>query len=249
VCSRQCNTFVHHQNDQFLRSMPRHRAEINQYWMCDAGRDLDFFYHNRLEQPLARNYSPLSWEDALAKAASQFLGTISADKTAVFLSSQGSCEEYSALKLLCDKLGLTRITIKNDLAKQNSALMADDFLISGKIANVYAANEIFVLSDIHAALNEICGGRVDTIIYWGHSGGEFSAEVLKQNVRLLQISPFTDELTEIAELALPSLTPLEQRGTFKNIDGLETIGEKAVTICRAAKGAAEIFETFAKLLG
>ena len=223
--------------------MPRHRPEINNYWMCDTGRDMDFFYQNRLEQPLGKDFSPLTWDEALTKASAQFFSKSSPEKTAVFLSSQGSVEEYAAMKTLCEKLGIHKITIKNDLAKQNGALQGDDILISHqKIANYFAASELFALLDVKQVIGEIESGQVETVIYWGHHGGEFSADVLKKNLQLLQISPFADELTEIAELALPTLCHLEKSGTFKNIDGVTSRFAKAVTICPEAKSEKEIFE-------
>src|SRR4051795_5365585 len=46
-CATGCNIEVHHAQGKPWRLVPRHNAEVNQYWMCDEGR----FTYKRLAEP------------------------------------------------------------------------------------------------------------------------------------------------------------------------------------------------------
>ena len=37
-CARGCNVLLGARNDRVLRMVPRHNADVNDHWMCDAGR-------------------------------------------------------------------------------------------------------------------------------------------------------------------------------------------------------------------
>ncbi len=74
-CARGCNVTVGARRGRVLRLEPRENAEVNRWWMCDAGR-LDYAHANvatRLGVPVVRDagghWREATWEDAIQAAA------------------------------------------------------------------------------------------------------------------------------------------------------------------------------------
>ena len=68
-CATGCNIEIHHKNERAWRLVPRHNADVNEYWMCDEGR---FTYHDLREQRLAGatvDGLPAGWDRAIRAAA------------------------------------------------------------------------------------------------------------------------------------------------------------------------------------
>ncbi len=119
LCSKGCNTTAWikakpewAKGSRLIRFTPRHNPDVNSYWMCDIGR---FEYHwiegdNRLRRPLARDASnalvPVSWHDAVAKAADRLsaAGTSSIDGVRFLVSAHASHEELFLIRRLNEEL-------------------------------------------------------------------------------------------------------------------------------------------------
>jgi len=70
ACSRGCNVFADHMNQECFRFRPRENEAINQSWMCDTGRkSYRWVGENRASKPFSQG-QPTSVDAALHKAAS-----------------------------------------------------------------------------------------------------------------------------------------------------------------------------------
>jgi NADH-quinone oxidoreductase subunit G len=108
-CSRGCNITVETNTSvinkvgqrRVYRFMPRHNADVNQYWMCDEGRyRFPFVDEHRVTVPVARDASGqrvVSWEEALASAKSALAST-SPDRVGVLLSRASTMEDLFLAK-------------------------------------------------------------------------------------------------------------------------------------------------------
>jgi NADH-quinone oxidoreductase subunit G len=115
LCSKGCNTTAWikakpewAKGSRLIRFTPRYNPDVNSYWMCDIGR---FEYHwiegdDRLRRPLARDAAnalvPVSWHDALAKAADRLgaAGVANIDAVRFLVSAHASHEELFVLRRL-----------------------------------------------------------------------------------------------------------------------------------------------------
>jgi NADH-quinone oxidoreductase subunit G len=105
-CAKGCNTTVWikakpewAKGPRVVRITPRLNAEVNGYWMCDAGR---FDYHwvessQRLQQPLARDEDgaqrPVAWHDLPARLHERVAIDGTAQGLRFLLSAHASLEE------------------------------------------------------------------------------------------------------------------------------------------------------------
>jgi NADH-quinone oxidoreductase subunit G len=102
-CAKGCNIDVWVRDNKVMRLTPRDNAEVNQYWMCDAGRlDIQKYNESRLSGARTKGDVPVEIDKAIEKAAElmkKFEGTIH------FIgSSRASLESNYALKTLAKKV-------------------------------------------------------------------------------------------------------------------------------------------------
>ena len=92
-CSQGCNVVVETRDNTVMRLKPRANEDVNQWYMCDAGRTTyhDLNRPDRLESPKIRLHdvlSPVDWEIALAEAA-----RVAAGRRAYVVASPGLSNE------------------------------------------------------------------------------------------------------------------------------------------------------------
>jgi len=117
-CSRGCNIFTWVRNNEILRLTPRFNPDVNDYWMCDAGR-LNSFRHvnadTRLKSPQMRKDQELAevgWDEAIARAASE-LKTFRKSEIAVIASPYSTNEDiYLLQKFAHDILGTRQMAFR-----------------------------------------------------------------------------------------------------------------------------------------
>ncbi len=106
-CSTGCNIEVHSRKGSIFRLKPRANAEVNGYWMCDAGRRT--FESNavdsRLPSSLTREGGRFVDLDATAVAARAAGALRSAKKVGVVASAAATLEEGFLLSRILDLLG------------------------------------------------------------------------------------------------------------------------------------------------
>ncbi len=109
LCPSQCNVTLTVRDDRVLRVLARENDEVDDGWLCDAGR---FAYpalggDDRVSEPLIRDggeLRPVSWERALEAAAAGL--TRAGERTGAIAGGQTSNEEgFLLARLLRECLG------------------------------------------------------------------------------------------------------------------------------------------------
>src|SRR5690554_5670038 len=125
-CSNGCNIHLEHFRNEVQRYRPRFNPEVNDYWMCDAGRlSYKAIHTDRLTSPMS-NGAELNWHGVSGTAADK-LGRAIEDKGSIgfVVSPQASCEDlYLAKRFASEVLGAQRIYVGG-----NPDGFEDDFLI------------------------------------------------------------------------------------------------------------------------
>ena len=117
-CARGCNIEIHtnkhrthhNQGKRVARLKPRFNAEVNKWWICDAGR-YGFRWiddESRLAAPgVTVDGQPVetTWDDAVATFAGR-LSQYRPEEIGVLASPQMSNEDLWALRRLLDALGV-----------------------------------------------------------------------------------------------------------------------------------------------
>jgi NADH-quinone oxidoreductase subunit G len=137
-CARGCNIEVHtnkhrsHHNEgrRVARLKPRFNADVNTWWICDAGR-YGFGWvddKSRLGQPLHRvgtQGTEVSWDRALQEVVTS-LGRYRPEEIGFLASPQMSNEDLWVVKRLADQLGVKNLDFQVPPAVPGDE---DDFLI------------------------------------------------------------------------------------------------------------------------
>jgi len=244
-CSRGCNTVIDHDGHQIYRIMPRHNEAVNDYWMCDEGRDL---YETRLGERLVRptvKGAEASWDQALAAAAE----LLKADpkRTAVLASGNGSNEEAAVAAALFAEVPASLRAVKSDWLTGDPG---DDIL---RTADDNANRKGVVAAGFAAPVEEVVeairGGAVDTVVVWGRGAANHLGDGLKdafgkvQRVLYLGFEP--DPVADLATVCLPVLAPHETAGSYTNIDGITSAFEVALRGPGSARSAVRVFADLA----
>ncbi len=110
-CATGCNIEIHHKQERAWRLVPRHNAEVNQYWMCDEGR---FTYHDLRERRLAGalvDGLPAGWDRAINVAAQRATLAFKDNALAIALSASATNEDNYALAKLAKSWSLTKVLV------------------------------------------------------------------------------------------------------------------------------------------
>jgi len=244
-CARGCNIEIHtnrrrtHHNDGKLiaRYKPRHNAEVNGYWICDAGR---YSYKgiesaDRLLRPGVRgteSSSPATaWTDALAQVderVTHAIATHGVGTAAVIATPALSNEELWAVRrLFRDGMKIEAIAhqcppdphgVEDDLLRQ-----ADTFPNSCGAQRVLGASPAAVFS-VESVLEAASAGRIKTLFVIGEGLNErFGIEPLRTALGKVElvvaIQAHRSVITEAAAICLPMATYAEIEGTVTNFTG------------------------------
>jgi NADH-quinone oxidoreductase subunit G len=253
-CARGCNIEIHtsrrrthhNQGRRVARLKPRFNAEVNQWWICDAGR-YGFRWiddESRLTSPLARNGGrqvETAWEDALA-ALSAALRRYRPEEIGILASPQMANEDLFLLERLADHLGARSLDFR---VPPKAAGDEDDFLIrADKNPNARGAALCEVVPapgglDAHGILTAAAAGRIKLLWVLHHdlfqsawAEGDVRAALDGAETLVFQ-GTNANAVSLRAQLVLPSAAYAEREGTFTNFEGrvqrfraaLEPLGE------------------------
>ncbi len=112
LCPVGCSITVDARNGRLERIVGRENREVNEMWICDAGRFGHVFAsEQRLTTPLIREDGKLreaTWDEAIAAMKNGLYGLNPAD-LALYLNSDSTLEEGAALQALAGQLGTAHI--------------------------------------------------------------------------------------------------------------------------------------------
>jgi NADH-quinone oxidoreductase subunit G len=215
-CSRGCNIEVHHADNRVFRLKPRFNPDVNQYWMCDAGRyDYKFVNDARRLKPAYRDGADLvdsSYEDAMVRLMGT-LSAFSADEVAFVASALESNEAIDAFaKFAEDVGGADEIYFsKNDPDKPFS----DGILITAdKNPNLAHVQKLGL-----KPFAKLPQGIKALVVQRALSEADLKFARERKLKIVLAFTTNESPLDESAEVVLPIPTYAEQSGHFTNVDG------------------------------
>ena len=253
LCSKGCSIRIDVKDNKIQRIKPRTNADVNGYWICDFGR---YDYHKfddvkRAEYPQIKEMGRLSrgsWKKALEKvnitinSVTNEYGNASAAGVGNAFSSN---EENFLLRhymTSCIKSGNIFLYHINDNGYEET--FKDGFRIEpDKNPNKSGASLCLGLNDSNGSfdvlLNKIDSGEIKAL-YFLHSNlndtiDEKTIETLKKLDFLAVQSIFQSQLTEIADVVLPSACFSESDGTYINSSGRVQRYFKAIAPAGLAK--------------
>lgn len=215
-CSRGCNIEVHHADDKVYRLKPRFNADINKWWMCDAGRaSYKMVHENRRLRPLVLENGALaeSTAEVAVRRVAQLLAGVAASEIAFVASALESNESIDAfVDWAHKKYGVLQVYYsKNDPENPYS----DSILITAdKNPNLAHIKKMGL-----RPANEISASVKMLVVQRDLSAAD-AAKVRLHNQRIAAL--FATNVTAIDDLCdviLPVTTFAEQDGHVTNLDG------------------------------
>lgn len=213
-----------------MRLKPRYNAEVNQWWMCDAGRyGYKFIDKDRILIPERREgslFKEEEWEKLLGSLASSIAALFERyeqNALGICLSPQLSNEDlFMAKKFFEEQLGLPQITVLSPSPEGDQ----DDFLIkSDKNPNTRGALALGLSKvSFEEIIQRIQKGKIKGLYLFGQDLlallGESKAKEIFGKLELIIFQGSNQNATsKLAHVVLPSATYAEKDGTFTNHAG------------------------------
>jgi NADH-quinone oxidoreductase subunit G len=224
-CSTGCNMEIHHKNERAWRLVPRHNAEVNQYWMCDEGR---FTYHELREERLAVatvGSLPAGWDRALKRAAERLAPALKqAASLGVVLSATHTNEDNFALAALAKAWGAGRIFLGAHPLQPERAdgkLRTDDINPNRAGATAIAKGLGLSLGSASDLEEAVLGGSIHALVVLGDVLGVSDATIARiSELEVISIAVHERGVVKQAQVALPAAAWAEVAGTVTNHKGI-----------------------------
>ena len=266
-CSRGCNIQIHVNKDRphhaegerVMRLKPRYNPDVNQWWMCDAGRyGYKWIDQDRLLKPTQKEWNKpneASWDEILEALAKRLEMLLKKDKGAlgVLLSPQLANEDLSVAKrFFGETLGIPNAALLSPFPKGDE----DDFLIqSDKNPNTQGALALGISKvSFEDIMKGIEGGKVKGLYLFGQDlatlvgPGKWKELFGKLELVIFEGSN-ENKTTPSAHYVLPAAVYAERDGTFTNFSGRVQEFRKALDPLGSALPDAEILRRLAGKMG
>ena len=234
-CARGCNIEVHvnrrrphhAEGRRVARLKPRFHADVNKWWLCDAGRYGFGFVdaQDRLLAPTQRaggSSTDVSWDQALG-AVADALRRLQPDQIGVIASPRMANEDLFALRRLLELRGIRHV------ASQVAPRLAGDedgFLIrADKNPNSLGAELLGFGGDARTVIDAAGARRLKFLWIFGHDllAGALPERDVLEALRVVDTVVFTGSnanwTSAHSHWVLPSATWVEREGTFTNFQG------------------------------
>jgi NADH-quinone oxidoreductase subunit G len=219
-CATGCNTIVGSREGVMYRYEPRDNDDVNQSWMCDAGR-LNYKWINRedrLTQP-TKGGQKTDWPQAIAEIGEALRNTPNGS-VAFIGSARATNEELFLFKKLADSVGATTDVVPREGEADNILVSADKNpnTNGAKLTGVAAGPVGSKLKEIHEG---VASGRITHLVVLGENVTKYgiSPESLRKLTLLVVIDILPSDTTKLAHYVLPGAAHVEKRGTFTNGKG------------------------------
>jgi len=269
-CSQGCNIYVHHNDKRdykadgirVSRLKPRYNPDVNQWWLCDAGRygftSVDAA--SRLQQPLRKGGDDLhetTWQDAIQEVSTKMqtiVETHGPESIGVILSPRMTNEGlFMAKRLFQDGFGVRRIACHLSPLQPGDE---DDFLVKAdKNPNTAGANLLGIENCSITDLLDAAKNKRIRVLYicehdleLGFSEDEIAAALKELELIVFQ-GPNENSVARRADYILPAAAFVEKDGTFTNYAKRVQRIHQAVKPLGQARPDWMIFRSFARQLG
>ncbi|MCW5828899.1 MAG: (2Fe-2S)-binding protein [Deltaproteobacteria bacterium] len=233
-CSRGCNINLDWDNEKLFRYRPRPNLEVNDYWMCDAGRlsCASQQAEGRLLRPKARMAGELKqqpWGRILDRVA-EALRSAGDGKLAVLLSARATTEENYAWRSLIQSR-FPKAFVAFTPADFYAEGKGDDILITADKSPNQAAGDALGLrsgSSLEQIVQAMESGQIATLVVLDDDyassrnpnnrlADRFRAALAKV-AEVVAVTPHESETTRLASVIVPKAAFTETTGTFINVD-------------------------------
>ncbi len=234
-CARGCNIEVHvnrrrphhAEGRRVARLKPRFNAEVNTWWICDAGRYGFGFVDaaDRLLAPASQqggSSTEATWDQAIAAVAGA-LRRLAPEQIGVIASPKMANEDLFALRRLLDLHGIRQVAgqvpprIPGD---------EDDFLIrADKNPNSRGAELMGFGGDARAVLEAARARQIKFLWIFGHDllASAVSEREMLEAFRAVETVVFTGSnanwTSAHSHWVLPAAAWVEREGTYTNFEG------------------------------
>jgi NADH-quinone oxidoreductase subunit G len=226
-CANGCNVELYHREDRVYRYMPRYNPDVNQYWMCDAGRMTAYRLQGegRLLQPQLRGddaFERVDWDRATASVATRLAEVARAHgpgAVGVLVSAQAPNEEIHLLRGISAALGatVTGISWSPADADQDALLIKADknpntrgLALQGVTTDRIAVDGLLAAAAA-GSLQALVVCRADLTIWCDQAAAHAALERVPY---VVVVDADRRELVEFASAVLPVGTHAESDGTF-----------------------------------
>lgn len=217
-CSQGCNIVAEMRDNVVVRFKPRPNGEVNQYYMCEVGRQgyREFNRRDRADQPLVRTNAGLDivdWEDAIAAAAQVTEGR----RLVVLASPNLSNESLFLLERMIaerDGAGVFRLTRGDEAALPG---VNDLALRAERAANATGARALG-FSEVSQLTGTLHDGDVLFVVGDQLDGIE-AAELARASAIVYIGTAMPAAIEARVAVVLPVTNTLEEEGTFTNLRG------------------------------
>jgi NADH-quinone oxidoreductase subunit G len=261
-CANGCNVEIYHREGRIFRYMPRFNPDVNQYWMCDAGRMTAYQLQGegRLLQPLVRGESAFAvagWPAALAGigdrlsslSRAQGRGTIG-----IIVSARASNEEVFLLRRLASRLAATLagiswsppdadhddLLIKADKNANTQGLVRQEVPLDGAVDELLAAASAGTVQALVLCRTDLTAWR----------DADAVRAALERVPYVVVLDAEQRETAEYGNVVLPIGTHAEGDGTFTNHAGRVQRFRRAVALPgEVREGWAVLADLLARLSG
>ncbi len=236
-CSRGCNIQIHSnrerewrshiaKGERVMRLKPRYNEDVNQWWMCDAGRyGYKAIDENRLTHVQVRTDGALqqsTWDDGLRRVADvlkRLRDAKALDQAGVILSSQMTNENLFAAKRLFSALGVAHVVFQRPKSGDS-----DQFLIQAdKSPNAKGAQALGIAEGAQALLDKAAKKELKLLWVFAQDLTELFGARASQAAQQVELLVFqgsnANPTAALAHVVLPSAVYAEQDGTFTNVQG------------------------------
>jgi len=234
-CARGCNIEVHvnrrrphhAEGRRVARLKPRFNAEVNTWWLCDAGRygfgSVDA--PERLFTPTQReggSSTEVTWEQAIAAVAGAFK-RLQPEQIGVIASPKMANEDLFALRRLLDLRGIRQVA--GQVAPRVPGDQ-DEFLIrADKNPNSRGAELLDFGGDARAIIEAAGARRLKLLWIFGHDllAGSLPERDVLEALRVVDTVVFTGSnanwTSAHSHWVLPAAAWVEREGTYTNFEG------------------------------
>ncbi|GAB1341333.1 NADH-quinone oxidoreductase subunit G [Gemmatimonas sp.] len=217
-CSQGCNAVAELRDNVPVRLKPRPNEDVNQYYMCDVGRQTyrEFARRDRADQPLVRVGASLQvseWDLAITTAVQAMAGK----RLVVLASPNLSNEALFLLERLVSRqsgrgvfrvvrgdtvplAGVSDLALREERAANSTGARLFGFAESGSLDGVVGPGDaLLVVGDALDGVTESTLAALGALVFVG--------------------TTVPNAVSALASVVLPITNTLEEEGTFTNLRG------------------------------
>lgn len=217
-CARGCNVYLDQKDGHVYRYRPREHAEVNRFWLCDAGR-LSYKGLNEARVASARLHGKeVSLTEAVASVVGLLTGGRPAGAVRFVGSPMASLEANAALVALARQVGDPSPLLGHAPVPE---VAGDDFLrVADGSPNRKGLAFLGFQPEREALLEALRGGQVQVLITLADLAADPElAEALRTVPSVVHLAAHPNATAAVATHLLPAATHAEQHGSFVNVEG------------------------------